>query len=139
MSQILKASRSAADPVEKARSSWGPVLPDWVLVLAETCQRSTQTAVAKRLNYSPSVVSAVLSNAYQKGDMVKFEQMVRGALMSETVACPELGDIARNQCLDWQAKPYAPTSSQRVRMYRACRDRCRHSRISSDQGDDDAF
>jgi len=131
-------SQKPNDPVARATAAWGNALPDWVLVLAETCQKSTQSAVAKRLSYSPAVVSAVLSNSYQKGDMAKLEQMVRGALMAETVVCPMLGDVARNVCLDWQSKPYSPTSSHRVTMYRACRDGCHNSRISTDRGDDDA-
>ncbi|TIV63290.1 MAG: transcriptional regulator, partial [Mesorhizobium sp.] len=49
------------------------------------------------------------------------EQMVRGALMAETVDCPVLGPLGRNACLDWQAKPFAPTSSHRMTMHRACK------------------
>ncbi len=128
--------RSGVDPVEKATSAWA-VLPDWVLVLAEACRQHSQSAVAKRIDYSPAVVSSVLSNSY-RGDIARVEQMVRGALMSETVACPALGDIARNVCLDWQSKPYAATSSHRAAMFHACRSNCPHSRLVQ-RGDDDAL
>lgn len=124
-----QAGRSVADPVEKAVAAWGDSIPAWVLELAEACQKSNQSAVAKRLSYSPAVVSSILSNTY-RGDVSRVEQMVRGALMSETVGCPILGEIPRNVCLDWQAKPYAPTSSHRAAMFRACRDNCPHSRIA---------
>lgn len=109
-----ETGRTAADPVEKAQAAWGASLPDWVLVLAETCRKTNQSAVAKRLHYSPTVVSLILANTYN-GDVSKVEQMVRGALMAETVPCPALGDLPRNACLEWQAKPYAPTSSHRSR------------------------
>jgi len=138
MSRAVHSNRVAADPVEKAMAAWGELLPDWVIILAETCRGSTQSAIAKKLGYSASTVSQVLSRTYL-GDMAKFEQMVRGALMSETVGCPELGEITRNICLAWQAKPYAATSSLRARMYRACRGICPHSRISTERGETDAF
>lgn len=131
------SARSTVDPVEKATTAWDNSLPDWVLVLAETCRHNSQSAVAKRIDYSPAVVSSVLSNSY-KGDISRVEQMVRGALMSETVICPALGDIARNICLDWQSKPYAATSSHRAAMFHACRSNCSNSRFSQ-KGDDDAL
>ncbi|MGE6739751.1 transcriptional regulator [Allorhizobium pseudoryzae] len=129
--------RSAVDPVAKAQSAWGEDLPNWVLVLAETCQKTTQASVAKRIDYSPAVVSSVLSNSY-KGDIGSVEQAVRWELMSETVACPALGEIARKTCVDWQAKPYAATSAHRAAMYHACRSKCPHSRLVQ-RGDDDAL
>ncbi|WP_244617831.1 transcriptional regulator [Rhizobium sp. RU35A] len=131
-----QAGRTAGDALDRATSCWGDAMPDWVAVLAEACRSTSQSAVARRIDYSAGVVSSVLSNTY-RGDIARVEQMVRGALMAETVPCPALGDIARNVCLDWQAKPYAPTSSHRVAMYRACRASCPHSRIT--KGDPDAF
>jgi hypothetical protein len=124
-----QTGRLAADPVEKASTAWGETMPDWVLILAETCQKTNQSAVAKRLDYSPAVVSSILANNY-KGDVGRVELVVRGALMAETVPCPALGDIARNVCLEWQGKPYAATSSHRVAMFRACRNSCPYSRIA---------
>lgn len=126
MSEVLQ--RNVVDPVEKAAAAWGD-LPDWVLVLAETCQKMSQSAVAKLIDYSPAVVSSVLSKTY-RGDVSKVEAQVRTFLMAESINCPVLGTIQRKSCLDWQAKPYAATSSHRVTMYRACRDTCPHSRIS---------
>lgn len=132
-----QTARSSVDAVEKANTAWGADLPDWVLVLAEACSKTNQSTVARRIDYSPAVVSSVLSNSY-KGDIGRVEQMVRGALMSETVTCPLLGDIARNVCLEWQAKPYAATSSHRAAMFHACRSNCPNSRLSQ-RGEDDAL
>lgn len=135
---MLTAPRFKHDNVAKAAASWGEHMPPWVVALAEACNSTTQTAVAKRLGYSSTVVSLVLSNNYGNGDIARIEQMVRGALMAETVSCPRLGGIARNDCLEWQAKPFAPTSTHRVEMYRACRNGCAHSRLVQEarSGDD---
>lgn len=123
------ASKMKLGPIDKARAAWGDDMPDWVLVLAEACQKSNQAAVAKQLEYSGALVSFVLSKTYT-GDIGRVEQMVRGVLMAETVPCPAIGDLPRHQCLEWQAKPYAVTSSHRVMMYRACRNKCPFSRIA---------
>ena len=120
------------DNVAKAVACWGDDAPDWVIVLAEACNRESQSAVSGRVGYSAAVISQVLSNSYSKGDIGRVEQMVRGALMAVTVRCPRLGDLPLNACLTWQRKPFDPTNSQRVRMFHACRNGCIHSRISGD-------
>jgi hypothetical protein len=125
-------AKQKIDNVEKASSSWGEALPDWIIVLAEACNRETQTAVAKRLSYSASAVSQVLSNSYQKGDIARFEQIVRGALMAETVICPRLGETPRDVCLNWQRKPFSTANSNAVAMYQQCRSGCPHSRLTGD-------
>lgn len=125
-------SKVKLDNVEKATVAWGNP-PDWVIVLAEACNMSTQAAVARQLDYSPAVVSSVLSNSYQKGDIASFEQVVRTELMAETVMCPRQGEITRKLCLDWQKKPFDTTSANRVRMYQACRNGCPNSRLSREE------
>lgn len=124
---------AAKDHVEKVRTSWGSPAP-WLIVLAEQCNKASQSAVAKELGYSGATISQVLSNSY-RGDLGRIEDMVSGRYMAATVNCPVLGELGRNTCLEWQAKPYAATSSHRVMMYRACRAGCAHSNLRS-QGDD---
>ena len=103
-------------------ASW-PSPPDWVIVLARACDAagSSQGVVADRLNYSKSTVSNVLNNKYG-GDLSRVEQAVRGALMSETLMCPVVGEIKRNICLEHQkrSRKFAATSSIRVRLHRTC-------------------
>lgn len=127
---VIANARPATDYVAKVNAAWGDTAPDWVLVLAEACARTSQSAVAKRVGYSAPTISAVLGNAY-KGNMPKVEDAVRWQLIGDTVSCPMLGAIRKTECLEWQSKPYAATSSHRVAMYRACRDGCPHSRIAS--------
>jgi len=122
------------DNVGKALDAWGTP-PDWVLVLAEACNMENQTAVGRRLSYSGSTISQVLSKAYP-GDMERFEQIVRGVLMAETIVCPRLGEMTRNVCQTWQRRPFSTASSNAVAMYQACRSGCPHSRLQG--GSDDA-
>jgi hypothetical protein len=117
-----------SDFVAKARGAWGDGVPAWVIVLAGECNRTSGSAVAKRLGYSPAVVSHVIANTYP-GDIRRVEEKVRGALMGVTVDCPVLGEIGLDRCLDEQRKPFSGTSSIRSRLFRACRSGCPHSRL----------
>lgn len=128
MNRGPQSGRAAADHVTRANIAWGNP-PEWIIALAEACNKTNQSAVARRLNYSVATVSLLLSNTY-RGDLDKLEGMVRGILMAETLLCPALGAIARNACFDWQQKPFDTTNSHRVRMYQACRNSCPHSRVA---------
>ncbi|WP_112311423.1 hypothetical protein [Pseudogemmobacter bohemicus] len=109
-------------PLDLARSCWGDTIPDYVVVLAEECGRSSQSAVAKRLNRSATLVSNVLRNKYS-GDMAAVEDVVRGVFMGRSVTCPALGRITTAACRDWRAKgkTFSNENSERVRMFKACR------------------
>lgn len=104
--------------VDKAMAAWTPA-PEWVVELARLADAEGLGGAEKRIGYSRSAISTVINRKYA-GDLGRVEQMVRGVLMAETVLCPVLGELPRNRCLDWQKKPYAPTSSHRVQMYVAC-------------------
>lgn len=129
MMAVPKA-RPVTDYLAKVEGGWGNAAPDWVLVLAEACTRDSQSAVAKKVGYSAPTISAVLGNTY-KGNLPKVEAAVRWYLIGDTVPCPVLGAILKTECQDWQAKPYAATSSHRVAMFRACRDGCPHSSLTT--------
>jgi len=123
------------DNITKACAAWGDPPPDWIVTLAECCDAETQSAVAKRIGYSSTAVSLVLSNRYEKGDMVRFEGAVRGALMAETVICPAFGGaMGRDVCQNWQRRPFSTASANAVRMFQACRSGCPHSRLAQYQG-----
>lgn len=107
--------------VARAEEAWGADLPDWVRVLAEAADRTSQAKAAAAVGYSAATVSYVLKGTYT-GDLTKVEQAVRASLMEADVECPELGTLRLADCLDWQTKAaaYEPTSSRRLLMYRAC-------------------
>lgn len=115
--------------IDKARAAWNGEISDWIVILAEACDRESQSAIARKVGYSPSAISQVLSNTYQNGDIARVEQAVRGALMSETVDCPVMGEMPHNTCIQWQRKPFATTNSHRIRMHQACRSGCKFSHL----------
>lgn len=127
----MTVSRARVENLEKALVAWGDPLPEWIAALAEACDADNQTVVGKLLGYSGAVVSMVLSNKYG-GDMIRFEALVRGALMAETVHCPTLQEISRDRCQYWQKRPFSTASGNAVRMYHACRSGCPHSRLKPD-------
>jgi len=114
-----------ATNVALAHKSWGAAAPEWVIVLAETADRTTQTSIAKRLGVSPTVINQALRNTYPS-PLTKLEQKVRGELMGQMVDCPVLGEITTRKCIDTQGRPYAATNALRVELRRAC-PRCPNS------------
>jgi hypothetical protein len=126
------SSGKKVDFLEKARAAWGKDVPDFVLKLAEDCQKVGQESIARRIGYNASVVSQVLANKYP-GNMVKVEAAVRGALMGATVVCPIVGEIGRDQCLEHQRLGNTGASPTRAAIYRKCNgigtDKCEHSLI----------
>lgn len=99
---------------------------DWLTVLRETCETSTQAAVAKRIGYSPGTVNQVLKGVYP-GDSNAVRKAVEGALMGLTVDCPVVGDMPRNRCLDFQRRNFSATNHLRVQLANAC-PTCQHRR-----------
>ncbi|MCZ4258641.1 hypothetical protein O4H53_24130 [Sulfitobacter sp. G21635-S1] len=117
--------------LETAKDAWGNP-PDWIIALAMECDRSSQNQVARRLERSAPVISGVLRNTY-RGSMETVEDIVRGTLLKETIACPVLGEIEKQHCRKWRgrSRKFANTNSQSVTMYRAC-NRCEHN-VTEDQ------
>jgi len=116
-----------------AERNWGEAMPDWVKALAEEATRTSGTEMARRLGYSPAVVTGVI-NATYAGDLATVEAKVRGLLMNETVDCPVLGELTRDRCLNEQKMSRIGSSSLRARISRACRSGCPHSRLSKSEG-----
>jgi len=100
----------------------------WRETLALQCGQRSQARVAATIGYSAAVVNQVLAGTY-KGDLAAVQKAVEGAFMGATVDCPVLGVIPSNRCLEEQRRPFAATSPNRVRLYRACRAGCPNSRI----------
>ncbi|MCC7484587.1 MAG: hypothetical protein IT529_06315 [Burkholderiales bacterium] len=107
------------DNVAAVRESWGKAAPEWVVALAEACDRGSQAQVAKALGVSPTQVNQTVHNTYG-GRLDRLEQRVRGTLMNQKVACPVLGEITRRRCIDEQGRRYAATNELRIELRRAC-------------------
>lgn len=115
---------------ETVTQHWHGDAPEWVLMLADHCDRAgSQRATADAIGYSASAVNMVLKNRYP-GVLDKIEERVRGVLMGETVECPVLGTLPRHVCREHQRAEFSSASGLRVRLYRACRGSCAHSRIA---------
>lgn len=110
--------------VDKATAAWGPDLPEWVLALAEECDRTSQAKTAARIGRSAPLVSNVLARKYP-GDLRAVEDLVRALLMSEMLVCPYLGEIGKQDCRQWRARArdYRNVNTLYVQMFRAC-NRC---------------
>lgn len=106
---------------EKARKAWGEDVPNWVEALAKACDETSQAKTAARLGYSPATVNLVLSNRYG-ASIDTVEQIVRGALMSETVPCPVMGKIGKDRCRQGveTARTFSAANSQHVRLFKTC-------------------
>ncbi|WP_142848379.1 transcriptional regulator [Telmatospirillum sp. J64-1] len=113
--------------IANVQACWPDPAPDWVIALAKECDRTSQKVAGTRIGYSAGTVNAVLKASY-KGDLKAVEQAVRGALLAETVLCPVVGDLAKDQCLRNQRLPFAPHNPVRIALYRACRTSCPHAR-----------
>lgn len=114
--------------LERAIAAWGGNPPDWVQALARACDETSQRRVAEALDYSPGAVNGVVNNKWP-ASTAAIEAAVRRAYMAVTVICPVLGEIGQAECEANQARPFSAANGLRVRLYRACRDGCHHSRM----------
>lgn len=123
----------AATKVSKTNvtDTWGKDAPEWVRILAARCDETSQKKAAEEIRYSSAVVNQVLKNCYT-GDIVSVEQAVRGAFLNASVPCPVLGTLTLNVCLQHQRAKFHATNSTRVRLYRACRRGCPHSKMGGE-------
>jgi hypothetical protein len=127
-----KSARPAGPSfLEKAAAAWGEPLPDWIGELARLADSGGLAGAEKRVGYSRSAVSTILAGKY-KGDLGRVEEMVRGALMAETVICPVLDEIGRDRCLTEQKEPFRATSRHRAQLFHACKT-CKHNRSNRDE------
>lgn len=100
----------------------------WINALAEQCKTQSQKNVGAEIGYSAAVVNQVLKGAY-KGDLSKVEKAVKGAFMNEKVNCPVMGEMASHVCLENQKQPFSSINPMRVKLFKACRGGCQHSKL----------
>lgn len=95
---------------------------DRMEILRRAAAQHGQSRVAKRIKRSPGAISQILSGTYNQSgngaDLIL--ELVEAEFGSSTVDCPELGEIPLCTCVEERDKPFKATSSQRVRLYRAC-------------------
>ena len=104
-------------------------MSDWTTVLRARCAETSQADVARRIGYSPAVVSGILKGTY-RGNSSAVEAAFRGVFMGQTVACPVLGEIPPKACAEHQGRPFGAANPIHTELYRACRGGCPHSKIA---------
>lgn len=112
--------------LQKAKAAWLNT-PAWIDALAEECDRTSQNRTAERLGVSGAQVSLVLKNKYT-GNYMPIEEKVRGILMAEELICPVVGELTKDQCLDYQRADFIGTNSSRARLKRTC-PKCPHFKL----------
>lgn len=94
--------------------------PDLLQLLRDKCAQLSQAEVARRLGYSPTAISQVLSGTYG-GESSTILARVNEVFGSTVVSCPILGEISLGKCAEIRRRPFAATNPTRVALYRACR------------------
>lgn len=108
----------------KAEARWS-ALPDWVGVLADASDRTSQANVARLLNINSGYISYALRNEKPQYHQ-PVEYAVRGKLMAETIACPVLGEIDQSLCVRHR-KNRVPAVLPEERQLRATCPTCIHN------------
>jgi predicted YcjX-like family ATPase len=84
--------------VAAAIDAWGQDLPEWIRMLADECDRTTQADVAERLKISGSYVNRLIHNRYGASH-TEPEQMVLAIIGGRKIECPAFGPIPLTSCI----------------------------------------
>jgi hypothetical protein len=106
----------------------------WLETLRAAAAATSQTVAGRRIGYSATVVSQVLSGTYP-GDVRRVQAAVEEALMAQTVDCPVVGDMPRQKCVEHQRAQRRQTNPMAVALYHACRNGCHNSLIPPERTD----
>ncbi len=106
--------------VDKARAAWADGVPEWVRVLAEACDRTSQRVVSTLLGRSAGYVSRVINRSYT-GSYEEAEQLVRSRLAADEVICPIWGEpIPFKACMGNRRRKAAPRTQMHHAYARTC-------------------
>jgi hypothetical protein len=105
--------------IDAAKAAWGATIPDWVVVLAQECDRHGQAPTARRVGVAKTTINEVVRRTY-KARTANVEQKVRGALMGKTVNCPVLGEITLDHCIKNRKRPFSAANPINVALHRTC-------------------
>ena len=92
---------------------------DNMALLRKAVAEHGQAATARAIGYSPSAVNQALKGTYG-GSLDNLLAKVAEVYGSATVCCPVMGEVPLRRCAEERRKPFAPTSPQRARLFRAC-------------------
>ena len=95
-------------------------ITDHMDLLKQAVTQYGQSTVARALGYSVSAVNQILRGKY-KGGLTNVLKRVNEVYGTGTIECPVMGTITIQRCAAERKKPFAITSPQRVRLFKACR------------------
>ncbi|MDF4987879.1 hypothetical protein P3583_09760 [Vibrio parahaemolyticus] len=104
---------------------------NWLEVLQAEVNKpeQSQNKVAAELGISTSKLSQTLRGIYP-GSTEDIQLKVESLYMSKTVFCPALKrDISLSECDGNQKRPFSSANRERVKLYKACRSGCEHSKL----------
>lgn len=103
---------------------------EWLEALRAEIEKpgNSLNKVANELGVSSSKLSQALRGIYP-GSVKDIRIKVEGMYLTRRVTCPVKGDIPVNECADNQKRPFSSSNRERVRLYKACRSGCPHSKL----------
>lgn len=101
----------------------------WMSALRDAIAARGLTATARQLGVSPAMISQTVKGAY-RGNIARLQTLVEGSLLTETVSCPVLGELAKHKCQQHQDRPraFATANPLKGQLYIACRSGCPFSK-----------
>lgn len=120
--------------IAAAIHAWGADLPEWVRILADECDRTTQADVADRLSISGSYVNRIIHNRYG-ASYAEAKQSVLAIIGGREVECPAFGPIPLTSCLRNRRRKGPATNTLQRTFERHC-PTCFHNADRKDQDDD---
>lgn len=91
----------------------------WREALQQACEQQGRAAIARLLGYSTTTLSLVLADKYV-GDLNKVIAKIEGALMGVEVACPVIGSIPKNRCIEQQSRAPSIANPLRLQFGKTC-------------------
>ncbi len=122
MIKKLNGPRTGGVWLQRAQARWGEEMPDWVGMLARAAdtKEGSLEALGRDLGILGRQISGILGKTFP-GKLDRFEKVVRGKLMRDTVECPALRmEIGSDVCAGYQGRKFSTASPQSTRLARTC-------------------
>jgi hypothetical protein len=125
MTRKLAAVVAGDAQLQRALARWGAEIPDWVAALAraadsEIAKGGNLETLGKMLGILGRQISGILGKTFP-GKLDRFEKIVRGKLMRDTVQCPVLHmEIGSDACADYQRRKFSSANPQLARLAKGC-------------------
>tara|TARA_R110002095_G_scaffold66101_3_gene56004 strand:+ start:630 stop:971 length:342 start_codon:yes stop_codon:yes gene_type:complete len=103
----------------------------WFKALKKEVENTSQNKAAKKIGVNASYINAAIQGNSFPGRIDRFIAKIEGALLNQKVMCPVAGEISKDLCQSHQERPWSNANSMTVRLFRACRNGCAHSKLET--------